>query len=226
MTYLEMCQKLVRDLGLQDSVESVTDQVNMPQKIVDWIADADEYIQSLWRDWNFLWAQHSVATVVGTRQISKPSDWGAWDKDSMYLNYSSDEYIKLHEIDYLDWRRSYGPGVQENDEPHGFVILPNNNIYLEPAPDAVYTFSADYWKTVTRMSANTSTSAIPEKFQRIILAQAKIYYAEHEEFPTVFELANIEFAKLYKDLMAAELPGDRDKMRISKDVSRMRVVPE
>jgi len=217
MTYLELCQKMVRDLGLQNTVASVAEQTGMAAKIVDWVADADEYIQSLWQDWRFLWSQHSVSTIASTREVTAPTDLGTWDKDSLYLNYTSDDYVHLDELDYLEWRSLYRQGTQTDDEPSQFVVLPNNNIYLEPAPDGVYTLTADYWKVPVRLTANNSKSPIPDRFERIILAQAKIYYSEHDEFPTVYELATAEFAKIYAQLKSAELPGGFQNLRKSSN---------
>jgi len=207
MTFLEMCQKTIRDLGLHTSIATVTNQTEMAQKIVDWVADADEYIQSLWFDWNFLFGQYEENTTIGTREYAKPTDFGMWDMDSFYLDYDSEDYVHLSELDYVEWREIYRQGTLTNDEPNNFILTPLNNIYLEAKPDAVYTLTADYWKSPTRMTVNTSTSLIPDRFQRIIIARAKIYYAEHDEFPTVYELATDEYNHLLNLLEAAELPG-------------------
>ena len=215
MTYLELCQKMIRDLGLQNTVNSVESQTGMSGKIVDWVADADVHIQSLWKDWNFLWSQFSSSTITSTRGVSAPSDLGTWDRNSFYLDYTTDDYVHLQELSYLDWRENYGPGTQTDDEPNQFVMLPNKNLYLYPTPDGTYTLTADYWKSPTRMTINASVSPIPTRFQRIILAQAKIYYAEHDEFPTVFELATKELLELYTQLKSAELPGGSQSLRQS-----------
>ena len=206
-TYLQLCQKITRDLGVGTSISTVSDQIEMSRKFVDWIADADEYVQSLYFDWKFLWSQYSTTTVVGTREYSAPSDLGVWDKDSFYLDYLSDDYIKLSEIPYLIWRQAFLPGSHTNSKPSSFLLAPNHNVYLEPIPDAAYMLTADYWKSPTRMTANVDTSDIPARFERIIIARAKIYYAEHEELPNVFDLATNEFDSLLKQLEAAELPG-------------------
>lgn len=216
MTYLELCQKMVRDLGLQDTVGAVTGQLGMSAKIVDWIADADVYIQSLWHDWNFLWSQYSGSTIAGVREVAAPSDLGTWNRETFYLNYTSDDNIKLMVLEYKDWLNMYRQGTQTNGEPHSAVILPDDRIYFEPIPDAVYTFTADYWKTPTRMTANTSLSPIPARFHRIIIARAKIYYAEHDEFTNVYELAVAEFGDLLIQLQSAELPGHFHNLKNSR----------
>jgi hypothetical protein len=205
--YLTLCQKMIRDLGMSNSISTVVGQTGMNQKIANWIADADEFIQTKWQNWNFLHSTHSVNTIASTREYSAPSDLGSWDRGSFYLDYSTDNYQHLNEIEYETWRDVHGPGTHTNDKPDSFIILPSGNIYLDPIPDAVYALTADYWTIPTRFSANTDESAIPARFERIILARAKIYYAEHEEFPNVYELAVAEFTDLMRKLEAAELPG-------------------
>jgi hypothetical protein len=152
-------------------------------------------------------SQHSDNTIDSTRSYSKPSGLGTWDKDSFYLDYTEDDYQHLTEIPYTVWRESFRQGTQTTGKPDHFIITPAGNIYLEPIPDGAYALTADYWKAPTRMTTNTSTSAIPGRFERIIIAQAKIYYAEHEEFPSVLELATNEYNDLLRRLESAELNG-------------------
>jgi len=217
MTYLELCQKMIRDLGLSNSITTVAGQSGMNKKIVDWIADADEQIQALWADWKFLWKQHSDPTVATQREYTKPSDIGTWDLESFYLDYTTTDYLKLNYIDYPIWRKTNRQSTQTNDQPTAFCLIPSGNIYLHPIPDDVYALTADYWAAPTRLSDNTDTSPIPDRFERVIIAQAKIFYAEHDEFPAVYELASQEYARLLKQLQAAELPGKRQALTKSEN---------
>ena len=150
MTYLEFCQKMVRDLGLQNSITTVAGQTGMNQKIVDWVADADAEIQTIWSDWNFLWSQYEDTCIVGQLEYTKPFDLGTWDIDSFYLDHDTDDYVHLSMLDYRTWRQVYRQGTQTNDEPNLFVVTPANNIYLEPRPNAEYTLTADYWRSPPR----------------------------------------------------------------------------
>lgn len=223
MTYLELCQKMIRDLGLGVDISTVAGQTGMQKKITDWVADADEAVQTLWTDWQFLWSQNSTTTIASTLAYAPPSDWGEWDYNSFYLDYTTDDYVHLTEMDYLVWRETCRNGTQTNDKPSQFIIAPDNNIYLDPIPDDAYTLTSDYWATPTRLSADSDSSAIPGRFQRIILAQAKIYYAEHDEFPAVLELASSEYRDLIRRLEAAELPGGARAERRS-DASHLNLV--
>jgi hypothetical protein len=177
------------------------------QKLVGWIADAYDEICASHHDWNFLWDEFEKSTIADTVTITKPSDIGYWDKDSFYLDYTTDDYQKLTEMPYKRWRTSFRNGVRTSNKPTHFAVRPDKNIVLEPIPDAVYTLTADYYKTATRLSANTDEPLIPTNFQRIIVVRAKIYYAEHDNAPEVMSGAMQEFQVLINSLKGAELPG-------------------
>jgi len=231
-TFLQLAQQLQRDLGVSGtSVSAVTGQTGMLEKLVNWIADADEFIQSLYWDWKFLWSEYSIATVAGNAAPTVPSDLGVWDRESFWLNYTLATKKKLQYMDYYEWRDSLGYGVKTNSKPSYITIKPDNSIILERPPDAAYTLTGEYWKTPTRMTANGDLSAIPAQFHRIIVVQAKLWYAEEEEITTVYQAADKELngdergnLGLMDKLKSNQLPG-QDVRRMAQSPS-MTVVAE
>lgn len=224
MTYLELCQKLRQECGIQGSgPTSVTGNSGLQVKLVNWIADANDEICAMWLDWAFLWTELEDTTVENSYEITKPSDLGAYDRDSFYLDYDSDDYQWLTEIDYAVWRRVYRQGTRTSDKPTRFAIAPDRNIILEPPPDDEYTLTANYWKTASRLSANTDNTLIPARFQRIIIAKAKMYFAEHENAPEVLQGAMMEYNSLLTSLEASQLPGMAARRQAS---SSLQVIPE
>ena len=207
-TFLELAQRLRLEVGVTGSgPASVTGQSGMLQKLVNWIADADVEIQSRHQDWEFLWSEFSGNTIASTKDITKPSDFGYWIADTFFVDYTTDDYVHLDQMTYKDWKLYYGPGTQDESSPTHFVVKPNDNIILHPVPDGVYALTAEYYKAPTRMTANTSTSDIPERFVRAIITRAKIYYAEHENAPEIMAEASREFMELLGQLEASYLPG-------------------
>jgi len=207
-TFLSLCQTLRRECGISGAgPDSVTGRVGIEEKIVNWIADADVAVQSLWDDWDFLWKHFTDETIAGSSVITAPADLGSWDTDSFYLNYSLAGYRKLNTMEYREWRDLRRNGVKANAMPEIVVVRPDKNLILEAPPDAEYDLTADYWQAPQRMTANTSVSPIPTHLQRIIIAQAKIYYAEHEDAPEVMQAALLEYGRLKGRLEAGYLPG-------------------
>lgn len=224
-TYLELCQAVRRECGVSGSgPSSVTGQAGMLQKIVEWVADADTEIQSLYTDWGFLWTQWTESTIAGTAQYAKPSDLGAWDRESFWLDYGTASHKKLVELKYKSWRGTLRQGVKTNQKPSYFVVLPSGNITLEAPPDAVYSLTADYWKTATRMTANASVSVIPAQFERTIIELAKFKYAVDEGAGALMASSQAAYLDWLGRLKAAELPERyRDLMAEAPDLT---VIPE
>ena len=224
-SYLTLAQKLRQEVGVSGTGPSaVTSQTGMLAKIVNWVADANDDICSKWLDWGFLHTEHTVNTIVGTKDYSVPSDFGIWDQDSFYLDRTASTYKKLMPMDYWYWRDALRNGSKTNAKPDYVIIKPNKAIILEAPPDAIYSLTADYYKTETRLSGNTATSSIPTKFDRIIICRAKIYYAEHENAPEVMENALNEYNDLLNKLESLYLPEQEPRTRSSNN--NMVTIPE
>jgi len=212
--FLTLVQDLQRECGVAGaSITTVSGQSGMYGKLVNWIADADIHIQNLRTDWKFLWSQYSVNTSVGTSEPAVPADLNVWDRNSFYLDYSTASHKRLPELDYKKWRDGRGRGVQTNRKPANIVVKPDNQIILTSPPDGIYALTADYWKTPTKMVANTDLSDIPAHFHRIIVVQAKLWYAEEQEIPDVYKSAMVE---LFGDPREKEKIGLIDQLKANQ----------
>lgn len=227
-TFLQFCQTTRRECGISgagSTPAAVTGQVGILDKVVNWVIAADQETQSRWFDWDFLhvstWA-HS--TIADTPTVAAPSDLGVWDKDSFYLDYTTNDSKFLPVIDYKVWRRDLRQGVKTSQKPDNVIILPDNSLRLEAPPDDVYSLTGDYWKRPYKMAANGDYSPIPEEYERIIVARAKIFYAEDQGAPEVLGSAQIEFDDLLDKLESKYLPSQ--KSRRQSDPGMMVVRPE
>lgn len=206
MTFLQLCQETRRECGIQGSgPTTVVSQTGLLQRVVDWVADADEYIQSLYHDWDFLHSEFTEDTVLGAEVITKPEDFGAWDRESFGRDRGTATGRQLTVRDYKEWRKYMG--AKTNSEPFGIIIKPNKDLVLPYPADGVYEIYADYWATPTRMTVDDSLSDIPAKFHRLIIAKAKMYWYEDQEFITLYQTAEKEYKEWLDKLEMAELPG-------------------
>lgn len=232
--FLTLVQQLQRETGVEGApLTAVLNQKGMYSKLVNWIADADEHIKNMRTDWKFLWSAYSITTASGTSEPTVPSDLNLWDEDSFYLDYSLASNRHLRILDYKQWRDGRGRGVLINRKPDRVVIKPDNQIVLANPPDAAYALTADYWKTSTKMAANNDTSEIPAEFHRVILLQAKLWYAEQQEIPDVYQAANIELngggdnkkdMGLLERLKSSQLPNQH--RRTMGEATPITMVPE
>lgn len=224
-TFLELINQAKLEIGAEGgALTQVTGHVGMPAKLVDWTASTDYYIQSLYFDWNFLWTQLDINTIAGTSLIDPPADMGAWDRDSFWLDYTTDDGIKMDLIDYKDWRDDLRFGVKTNDTPTVMVIRPDGKLKLDPPPNKVYALTADYWKAPVKMTANADVPLIPAEFQRIIVARVKMYFAEEQEVPNLYEIAKLEYDEIFARLISHELPGQINRYLVEAPSMAVRTV--
>ena len=214
MTYLELCQKFRRSVGIAGSgPTSVTGQTGIYELVVDWIADADQMIQEMWVDWAFLWATKTFTTTSGDNEytlgdLSLSTGSAAlseWDPSSFVVDPTG-SWGLLNLIEYRDYRLNQKLGTVPTGKPNSVVIRPDSSIILYPTPDAAYTITADYQKRPTRMSANSDVSPIPSQFHDVIIYRAKMMYGEYEEAPEVYQSAQVDFQAMMRVLEAHSLP--------------------
>lgn len=226
-TYLQLCQATKRACSIPGSDPStVTGQTLQMGKIIEFVALADLEVQGKWFDWDFLHVSTwSASTVIGTAAVSAPTTIGVWDENSFYLDYSTNNYKRLPVLKHKDWRANYRQGVKVAQQPSHIVIMPNLSLTLEPKPDAVYSLTADYWACPVKMTVDANTSPIPEEYERIIVARAKVMYGEDIAAADLIVAGQNEHDDLLDKLEAKYLPG-QNRTRRSSDAGMIIVRPE
>jgi hypothetical protein len=216
-TFLTICQTVQREcLASGNPMTTTVGATGEFKRIVEWVKQADKEIQSRWFNWDFLWVGTWASnTVAGTQNVSAPVDIGTWDTDSFFLDYSTANWKKLTFVEYRDWRTAYRQGVKTNQQPAIVTIMPDRSLKLEGPPDKVYSLTADYWKRPLPMALDADTSQIPEEFERIIIARAKMFYAEYESASEIMQSAQIEHDDLLDKLEAQYMPDQQLRRLLS-----------
>jgi len=218
-TYLELCQDMARDVGIPGGGPSSVTSSSLSEEenaIVRHIKTADQDVQSRWFDWDFLWSEASITAISGTSTLTSsnsgyPSSAGNWKLDSFVWNKSSDDYQILEYMPWNEYREEYKYGSIDSDTPEVFSVKPNNNIDLYPTPNASVVISSEYWSTPTILSSDSQVSAIPARFHRIIIARAKMYYAENEDAPEIMVSSLSEFEDQLDKLESDQLPRQKNR---------------
>jgi hypothetical protein len=209
MTFLELCKATRKECGIQGEglPSSVLTQTGLIRRVVDWVADADIYIQTLHPDWNFLWATHTVNTIVGSEVLVRPCDIGIWDITSFAIDRGTIDGRSIFTTSYEEWR-SYN-GLKENSAPYSLSIMPNKNLALSLPPDDVYEIYGEYWSAPVKLIADSQEPVYPERYQRLIIAKAKMWFFEDIESTDQWEQARQEFDMWLEFLESAELPNNQ-----------------
>ena len=110
-----------------------------------------------------------------------------------------------------EYRDIYKYGTIAEDLPEVYSLKPDNSIDLYPTPSVTSSISNEYWATPTALAADSDISAIPPRFHKIIIARAKMYYAENEDAPEIMAGALAEFEDLLDKLEADQLPRQKNR---------------
>jgi len=178
-SFLVLVQDLHEAVGAAGvAPAAVTGQTGENLRLVNWIIKADNYIQDLWIDWKFLWAQSgNMPTAAASNTLATPpTDLNVWDFETFRIDNDPIEVVEYHEVrsQILDTTQ---------DKPSRVLIMPDNTLLFEPVPDAIYQITSDYWKQPTVLAANADISAIPADYHEAILGRAMILYANYEGAP-------------------------------------------
>ena len=202
MTYLELCQAVVDEIGLSGQIQSVISQRGDFSRIVRFVRAATQQIEGRWINWRFLRRSYTFTTSVGISTYSPPPTVNVrqWDQERFYvddLNIQgcfADAYIR--------------DPISENYDgyPSMIIVEANNDLRLIGRPDRAYTIVADYFRTPTLLTNNTDTPRIPEQFQRAIVADAMRRYANYDEAAELYQQAIEELYGVSGTWLAPE-PG-------------------
>lgn len=222
MNWLESARKLRQETGTAGTGPVTTvGQTGEYKRLVDWINVAYAEIQNKWMDWRFLWAESTVSLVGSTRDYTLNSECVMPNEDSFFIG---DE--KLHYVHFDDYRRNrpvyddMGTGT-----PEFFTILPNEKVRFFPTPAAVGTVNYEYQRGGLQLAEDASTPLIPARYHMAIIYKAKMYWAEFEDAPNEYKLAEINFNRWMLALEANQLPS-REFAHGRVEGAEITVVPE
>lgn len=209
MTYLELCQGFVQELGVagggENNPSAVTGQTGELLNVVNWIAAAELEINNQCLDWKYLWAEYSQALAIDDQEPTLPTGVLAprtWIKDSFYLDRFGVNQRKLVWLDWSDYRDI----DSFPNQPQSITMKPNGVLRLDAKMTQALTLTGEYYKAPTRMSANADVSPIPAEYHRIILCRAAVIYGGREDAPEVVNHYEPEYIEILNNLEMTQRP--------------------
>lgn len=205
MTFLELCKRTRRECGIQGSgPAAVTSQSGLLLRIVEWVQEADMYIQRLHSDWEFLWSEFTDDTTLGSADISKPSDLGVWNIESFAVDKGTDDGRNLPWMPLSEWSEYLSS--KSNDEPTRICVMPSGNLKLEYPADGVYEIYAQYWKKATKLTTSGQSPLYDQEYQRAIVEKAKMFYFADQEMVNLYQVAEKDFNEVIQRMKDRYLP--------------------
>ena len=208
MNFLELSKTTRQECGLQgEGPASVLERKGMEKRVVDWVAKADNLVQTANTDWDFLWTEFTLDTIVDSDAILRPVDLGMWDTESFAVNRGTADGRPLTYIPYSQWRTRVN--LPTSQSPTTITIMPNGDLRLLSPAEGVYPIYATHWASPTLLSENTSTPPYPERFHRIVIARAKMFFFEDQEAWNNYQSAEKEYNELFNELEGYASPGQQ-----------------
>lgn len=184
-TFIQLVQDMHREVGAAGPAPvSVLNQSGEARRLVNWIRSADSYVQNLWMNWKFLFANpgFNQVTTTSVATLAKPANLGMWDLDTFrIIEVTSTDPAPLQAVEYEDIKSQTLD--TSPDIPWRVIVMPDNSLKFEGVPNAAHTITADYFRNPTELAVNADISAIPERYHRVILGRALMLYGNFENAP-------------------------------------------
>lgn len=220
-TFLELCATLARESGAIGPAPATTVGA-LPRRqaqCVGWIREAWNIIQNAQPDWRWLRAEFEGDLVAGKNSYSAfdlgiQPRFAEWVQEtarhpvfSVYnpANGRKDEQW-LRQLDYVQWRQSFGFGVHDATRPTYWAIGFDNLLRIGQTPDLAYKVRGEYRKTPQVLAADTDVPEMPARFHSAIWQRAIMLMAASDEAVQSLQTATVEFSAAYRDMARDLLP--------------------
>lgn len=224
MNFLLLCQRAAGECGASGTISTVVGQTGSLGRIVNWVGDAWNDIQTKYDDWTWMrstnifgqgvafatvsgQASYPLGTTAGTVGVASTS-FGKWDRES-FRNYTTTVGVSnemfMDWVPFDTWRNSYMLGAMRSvtTRPVVIAIGPDQSLNLGPPPNALYTVTGDYFVAPSVMAADTDTpTGLPVNFHMLIVYRAMKKYAWYESAPEVDAAADLGFKPMMGQLEA------------------------
>lgn len=231
MNYLELCRRTAQECGITATTPvptGVTDQIGELKRIVDWVKEAYNEIQTARSDWRWMRKPFTLTTVPGTRTYAYGDAeddqaggaierFARWYLDDPYLPprmYQQSAGVGSERwLIYAEWEwfsMIYRRGTVVQGPPAYIAVDPDNRIWLGPSPDDIYVGSGDFYRNSQDLSEGTDPGAnvpeMPPHFHMLIVYEAMKKYAGYESAQEVMVRATREASSLWTTLKNSQLP--------------------
>lgn len=169
---------------------------------------------------NFWFMRTNTTLSFAQGDLNKALPANFKDEDGVYiLDSSTNTFIELEYMDYVDYRREYDDVNQA--QPAHYMLDGAGNILLRPVPDASYSVILDYWAYLADVVSGGASNDLIDDYPDIVEA-----YATWKAFSNFTEVEDAStwkgiFEEALQDLVAAnaerELP-DEMVLRLRPDV--------
>lgn len=197
VNFLEICQRLAQEVGTPNGAADITataGQTGEAKRIVDWAQTSWMGIAGKAK-WNWLWERPTLTMALNTSTLAATLDPSRYDKEGCYLPVSG----QMGSFpSYLPWDmfRFQYPMVQPGPSFGVWTVAPDGSIRVDQQVTAATDFIVERWKTPTELSGDTDIPEMPVHLHMLIVWNAVVLYASHDEAGVQRMTAVEEFNRL------------------------------
>jgi len=234
-TFLELTQQLVTELGIGGANQGATvptdttTQVGQMWNAVNWIRQAENNLNLLHTDWQFLSATYFEALIVGSRVA--PAHVGSdtpkmWDRRSFWLERNNANAAPLTWMDWEQFRSDIFAGATPSNSKPSIITQDRQGIlYLDVPADSAYDLRAEFYRVPLLLTTDAQVPHMPAEYHRLIVCEAAIKYGNKEAALEVINGMEAEYEFLLDKLEGDQLIGHEYDNQHSQDLPLVQDIP-
>lgn len=239
MTFLELCQELVTEIGIANGTgpSTVLNQTGELRNVVRWIRDSSLWIDNLWKDWKYLWCEYSGILATNSEpQLNRfapaPNTPAGvlvrrWDRTSFWLDKQS---ASAQPLAFCPWDRfrllyDVGRDVTKTGKSRVITIRPDNTLQLYPIPNTTYTLTGEFFRRPAPMKENNDAPMMPAEYHRLVTCRAGIMYGNREDAPEIISGMEAEYIDLKDKLESDQLEAFDAERQAGQDLLLEGAIP-
>jgi len=236
-TFLELVQELVTELGIGGANQGATvpptvaGQVGQLWNAVNWIKQAENNINLLYSDWQYLGLEYAETLSIGSTAVPAHSTAGEsvkmWDRGSLWLDKTTTRAAPLTWRDWEEFRATILPGAAPttNSKPSIITQKRDGSLLVDTPCDLAYDLTGEFYRRPVLLDVDADLPAMPAEYHRIIVCEAAIKYGNKEAAPEVITGMEAEYEMLLDKLRSDQLIGGEYDNQYSQDLPIVIEIP-
>lgn len=215
LTFLELCQIVRQEVGANGTgPTTVLSQTGEYKRIVDWVSRADEDVQRRFNEWKFMRGSFELTTTAndnsysGADMVSPITHFRDWRRCSFKIRLTSASVGTETWLDYIDYQDflDLSVGNTGTGYPEYWAVGNEMQLLLWPTPDAQYTITGEYQKSVTKMTADADTPLYPAEYHMLAAYRAMMRYARFTGAAEIYQDAQIDYNRMMNEMVRTQMP--------------------
>lgn len=214
-TFLQLVNDLERESGTVQKAARLVTVANAPnrqEKIVEWVRDAWEIIQTSRTDWQWLRKEFQTDLLANQARYTPTAlsvaDFARWfptsccDAFTIYdTALGKADETEIQRIDWSTFKAKWDRGVHTANRPIEVAVAPDNRLCFGPTPNKAYTLRGEYYRKPQVLAADGDVPLCPEQHHNAIVWRALMLLGDHDEAPAVVATSTAKFQSAFRRLV-------------------------